>query len=176
MTTTTIDVKIQDERVQTINYTMTRVIVSSDKPFLEVIDAIESIVGDGKYSTFEELVTAQASFEEIKNVVEGILGKSGFMKFASFDMGALMSLMGKPKNVKLYLIGNPLIAHQMIEQNPAVGLYVPPRLLVFDDYDGKTYVTYDKPSSMLSQFDNALILKISQMLDQRFQDTALNIT
>jgi uncharacterized protein (DUF302 family) len=173
-TTKSVDIN-QDKRVQTINYTVTRVIVSSDKPFQEVIDAIESVVGDGKYSVFEELVDANAPFEEVKNVVESMLGKSGFMKMAEFNMGALLSLMGKPKNVKLYLIGNPLIANQMIEQNPAVGLYVPPRLLVYDDYDGKTHIAYDKPSSMLSQFDNGLILKVSQMLDQRFQEAAVGI-
>ncbi len=170
-----VDVKISDERVQTLNYTVTRVVVSSDKSFDEVINAIESIVGDGKYSVFEELVAAKAPFEQVKAVLESMLGPSGFMKMAMFDLGALLSLMGKPKNVKLYLLGNPLIANQMIEQNPAVGLYVPPRLLVYDDYDGKTHIAYDKPSSMLSQFDNGFILKVSQMLDQRFQEAATAI-
>ncbi|PMB00803.1 DUF302 domain-containing protein [Fischerella thermalis CCMEE 5273] len=170
-----VDVKVSDERVQTLNYTVTRVVVSSDKPFDEVINAIESIVGDGKYSVFEELVAAKAPFEQVKAVLESMLGSSGFMKMAMFDLGALLSLMGKPKNVKLYLLGNPLIANQMIEQNPAVGLYVPPRLLVYDDYDGKTHIAYDKPSSMLSQFDNGFILKVSQMLDQRFQEAATAI-
>ncbi|BAZ70623.1 hypothetical protein NIES4106_54180 (plasmid) [Fischerella sp. NIES-4106] len=173
---TTITVKIPDERVQTINYTVTRVIVSSEKPFQEVIDAIESIVGDGKYSVFEELVAAKAPFEQVESVVESMLGQSGFMKLATFNTGGLLSLMGKAKNVKLYLLGNPLIANQMIEQNPVVGLYVPPRLLVYDDYEGKTHITYDKLSSILSQFDNEFILKVSQMLDQRFQEIAKAIS
>ncbi|WP_414517438.1 DUF302 domain-containing protein [Nostoc sp. PCC 9305] len=172
---TTIDVKIQNERVQTINYTVTRVIVSSEKPFQEVIDALESVVGDGKYSVFEELVAAEAPFEQVKNVVESMLGENGFMRMATLNLGGLLSLMGKPKKIRLYLIGNPLIANQMIEQNPGVGLYVPPRLLVYEDYEGKTHIAYDKPSSMLSQFDNGFILKVSQMLDQRFQELAVGI-
>ncbi|MBW4430738.1 MAG: DUF302 domain-containing protein [Pelatocladus maniniholoensis HA4357-MV3] len=172
---TTIAIKIPDERVQTINYTVTRVIVSSEKPFQEVIEAIESILGDGKYSVFEELVDAKAPFEQVESVVESMLGQSGFMKLAVFNTGGLLSLMGKAKNVKLYLLGNPLIANQMIEHNPVVGLYVPPRLLVYDDYEGKTHITYDKLSSILSQFDNEFILKVSQKLDQRFQEIAVAI-
>ncbi len=168
-----VDLKIQDERIQTVSYTVTRVVVSSEKSFEEVINGIEAILGDGKYSVFQGLVNAKAPFKEVKSVLESMLGESGFMKFATFDMGALLSLMGKPKNAKLYLIGNPLIANQMIEHNPAVGLYVPPRVLVYDDYEGKTHIAYDQPSSMLSQFENGFILKVSQMLDEKFKAAAL---
>ena len=126
------DLKLQDERIHTFNYTVTRVVFSSEKSFEEVTTKIESIIGDGKYSIFEELVDAQAPFEEVKSVLESMVGESGFMKFATFNMGGLLSLMGRPKKVRLYLIGNPLIANQMIEHDPAVGLYVPPRVLVYD--------------------------------------------
>ncbi|WP_460206121.1 DUF302 domain-containing protein [Scytonema sp. NUACC21] len=42
---------------------------------------------------------------------------------------------------KLYVIGNPLIAKQMLEQNLGVGLYVPLRLFVYEDQKGRTQIT-----------------------------------
>ena len=172
----TIDTKLPVANVQTVDFTVTRVTVCSDKSFEEVIGTLESIVGDGEYKVFEELVEAKAPFEHVRDVLESMLGNSGFMLFFLADMGALMSLMGKQKNAKLYLIGNPLIANQMIEHDTAVGLYVPPRVLVYDDYEGKTYITYDKPSSLMGQFQNKFISQVAQVLDQKFAQVAEAVT
>jgi len=168
-----VDLKFQHESMQTVDFTGTRVIVSSKKSFEEVTRALESMVGDGEYKVFEELVEAKAPFEHVKNVLDSMLGQSGFMNFALFNLGALLSLMGKQKNARLYLLGNPLIANQMIEHDTAVGLYIPPRVLVYDDYEGKTHIAYDKPSSLLGQFKNGFISKVAQMLDQRIEEAVI---
>lgn len=48
-----------------------------------------------------------------------------------------------------------------------MGLYVPLRIAVYTDTDGKTYVQYDKPSTLLGQFKNDKIGMIAQMLDEK---------
>lgn len=167
---------LQADNVQTVDFTVTRMIVSTTKPFEEAVAILEKIVGDGEYRVFQELVDAGASFEEVEKTLNAMTGQSGFMIFFTADMGALMSLMGKSKKAKLYLIGNPLIANQMVEQSVGVGLYVPPRVLVYEDYDGKTYITYDKPSTLFQQFQNPYISKVGEMLDGKFAQVAAAVT
>jgi hypothetical protein len=42
----------------------------------------------------------------------------------------------------------------LFEQDHGVGLFVPLRVFVYEDKDGKTYVSYNKASSLLKQFNN----------------------
>ncbi len=58
------------------------------------------------------------------------------------------------------------------EQTHGVGLYVPLRVFVYTDEAGKTYVAYDKPSTLLSQFHNEKISMIAGMLDQKLEGLA----
>ncbi|MEH1775580.1 DUF302 domain-containing protein [Nostoc sp.] len=162
--------------IETVNFIATRVIVTSKKSFEEVTNKIETINGKSDSTVFQQMIVAKQSFEQIKSGIESMIGQSGFMIFSQVEHGKLMSLVGKNKKAKLYIIGNPLIANQMFEQNPAVGLYVPLRLFVYDDYNGKTHVAYDKPSSLLSQFPNEKISTIMQMLDQKFEEMIRIVT
>ncbi|WP_254174033.1 DUF302 domain-containing protein [Planktothrix pseudagardhii] len=99
-----------------------------------------------------------------------MVGKNDLMIFTHLESGKVLSLCGKFKQAKLYIMGNPLIANQMFEEDPAVGLYVPLRLFVYDEYNGKTYITYDQPSSLLGRFENPKILRVAEMLDQKLQE------
>ncbi|WYL99127.1 MAG: DUF302 domain-containing protein [Gloeotrichia echinulata CP02] len=156
--------------IEAVNFTGIRVIVTSEKSFEEVTKNIEKINGRSDNALFEQMIDSQQSLEEIESGIKSMIGQTGFMIFSQIEHGKLMSLLGKNKNAKLYIIGNPLIANQMLEENPAVGLYVPLRLFVYDDYNGKTHVTYDKPSSLLGQFPNQKISKIMQIIDQKFEE------
>ncbi|WP_373530894.1 DUF302 domain-containing protein [Nostoc sp.] len=156
-----------------VNFTTTCVIVSSEKSFEQVTSAIETIVSQADNALLRQLkrLDTNKSFDQVKNAVESMVGKSGLTILVDFELGGLLtSQSGKRNKSKLYIIGNPLIANQMFEQNPGVGLYVPLRLFVYEDFDGKTRVTYDKPSSLLGQFQNEEILKVAQMLDQKLEN------
>lgn len=79
------------------------------------------------------------------------------MKGLAF-MEAIMepcSLAGKPRQVSQYAIGNSLLALQMVEHLPEVALYAPLRLAVYEEDEGKTFVAYDRFSSLLSQYQRA---------------------
>lgn len=115
-----------------ISFTGITVIKSSQKSFEQVTQAIESKVGKANHFLFQKLINTRQSLEQVKISVESMVGQSGLMIFAQFDGGSLFSLWGKSKQAKLYIIGNPLIAHEMFGENPAVGLYVPLRPFVYD--------------------------------------------
>ncbi len=156
--------------MEIINFTVTHVKVRSEKSFAQVTTAIESIAGKANNLIFQKLIDANASFTEVENAVKSMVGKNDLMIFTHLESGKVLSLCGKFKQAKLYIIGNPLIANQMFEEDPSVGLYVPLRLFVYDEYSGKTCITYDKPSSLLGRVENQKILRVAEMLDQKLEE------
>lgn len=99
-----------------------------------------------------QAAAAHASWEQVTEAIEKRLGASGFSIFSKVEQGQLLSLMGKPKHVSQYAIGNPLLAIQVIEPVPEVALYAPLRLAVYEEEGGTTFVAYDRFSSLLSQY------------------------
>jgi uncharacterized protein (DUF302 family) len=64
------------------------------------------------------------------------------------------------------------LANKLFEQNHAVGLYVPLRVFVYSDEHVNTHVSYDKPSTLLTQFHDGKLSMIAQMLDQKLEALA----
>jgi uncharacterized protein (DUF302 family) len=168
-------ISIQEgERMETLSGAGTHVVVSSNKSFEQVVEAIESMAIADKIdlAIVEQIILASRSWDEFREAFEKKVGSNGFMTFTKIDHGSLMSLAFEGVKAKLYIIGNPLIARQMLEQNLEVGLYVPLRLFVYEDKEGRTHITYDKPSSLLEQFQNDKISAVAQMLDRKLEELA----
>ncbi|BAZ49782.1 hypothetical protein NIES4103_23940 [Nostoc sp. NIES-4103] len=165
--------------METLTLSRMHVIVSSNKSFEQVIQALESIAMTDQVdlAVVEQLVLASNSWDEFQEALQSKIGSRGLMTFTKIDHGSLMSLAFQGTKAQLYLIGNPLIARQMLEQNLGVGLYVPLRMLVYQNQQGKTEISYDKPSSVLGQFQNEKILAVALMLDQKLEEltTALAV-
>jgi uncharacterized protein (DUF302 family) len=160
--------------METLTGAATHVVVSSSKSFEQVVEAIESMAIADKIdlAIVEQIILASKSWDEFREAFESKVGSNGFMTFTKIDHGSLMSLAFEGVKAMLYIIGNPLIARQMLEQNLGVGLYVPLRLFVYEDKDGKTHIVYDKPSSLLGQFQNEKISAVAQMLDRKLEELA----
>jgi uncharacterized protein (DUF302 family) len=158
--------------METMNKLDAHVVVASAKPYEQVISEIESIVMTGKIdlAEVEQIVLASNSWEEFQATIEEKVGNLNLMTFTEIDHGSLMSLAVEGTKAKLYVIGNPLIARQMLEENLEVGLYVPLRFLIYENSLGKTQITYDKPSSLLFKFQNKKILTIAKMLDHKLEE------
>lgn len=112
-------------------------------------------------------VESGKSFDDVTKAVKNLVAKNGMMVMAEVDQGKMLSMTGLQLKATLFLIGNPNIGKQLFEQDHAVGLYVPLRLSVYSDANGKTFVEYDKPSTVLGQFQNEKIGMIGKMLDEK---------
>src|SRR5438105_14231704 len=99
-------------------------------------------------------VASDKSFEDVSRAVKSLVAKNGMMVMAEVNQGKMLSMTGLSLNATLYLVGNPTVGKQLFEQNHEVGLYVPLRIFVYSGKDGKTYIAYDKPSTLLGQFHN----------------------
>lgn len=122
---------------------------------------------DAQSADARVIVTSAKSFEQVSTAVKSLVAKNGMMVMAEVDQGKMLSMTGLKLKSTLFLVGNPTVGKQLFEQNQGVGLYVPLRVAVYVDGTGKTFVEYDKPSSVLAQFHSEQISMIAQMLDEK---------
>jgi uncharacterized protein (DUF302 family) len=155
--------------METFRFELERIDAPSKKSFSEMTAALEEQVPSADVSTFAQMITLRLDAQEIARAIDGMVGDLGFLVLAKIDQGPLVSLLGKPKKMSVYLIGNPVLANRMYEENPAVGLYAPLRAVIYGDHHGIRHFTYDRPSRLLEQFDNEEIRTVARVLDQRME-------
>lgn len=129
--------------------------------------ATPAVASENDFHGGRVVVESGKSFDDVTKAVKNLVAKNGMMVMAEVDQGKMLSMTGLQLKAKLFLIGNPNVGKQLFEQDRAVGLYVPLRLAVYSDANGKTFVEYDKPSSLLGQFQNDKIGMAGKMLDEK---------
>jgi uncharacterized protein (DUF302 family) len=149
--------------------------VTTRKPFADVVAAFERKVPAGDVATLNRLAQLRATAGQIEEAVQGMVGELGLMILGRLEQGALASLLGRPKKLTTFLIGNPVLANRMFERNPAVGAYAPLRATIYEDYSGITHFSYERPSTSLAQFDDEEIRAVGQILDEKIADLAAHL-
>ena len=73
----------------------------------------------------------------------------------------------------MYLVGNPVIANQIISIDLRASFYVPFRVSLYDDAgpDGAV-ISYYRPSSFLAAFGRPELMKIGELLDRKIDEVA----
>ena len=99
-----------------------------------------------------------------------------FLLYWKLDLTPLMSLAGNRWRATEYLMGNHVIAETMYRHDPAVALYVPLRLAIYDSEEG-TRFTIEQPSSTLSSLGQDEIRRVGIDLDRKLATllSALNV-
>jgi uncharacterized protein (DUF302 family) len=149
--------------------TIQHVTVTSRRDFTATIQEFEKRLGTFDPEALKPLGEPNPPIEAITAKVEAMAGSSGFMRFGGIQkFGELLALAGKPAGkANQYVIGNPLIALQMVRHKIGVGLYVPLRILISEDAGSVTHLEYDLPSSLLDQFGDPDVHAVALMLDQK---------
>lgn len=111
-------------------------------------------------------VPSGKSFEDVTDAVSKLVAKNGMMVMAEVNQGQMLSMTGMSLKATLFLVGNPTVGKQIFEQDHGAGLYIPLRIFVYTDAAGKTFIAYDKPSSLLGQFKNDKVKMVAEMLDK----------
>ena len=148
--------------------TVDHVRVAVDQSFEKVTKAFESQIGQFNPGSYQQL-KAGADPGEVRAKIKAMEGPSGFMLFRTSDHGVLLRLAGQKKKAIQYLVGNPLFAVQMTENDIRASLYAPLRVLIYEDEQGKTCVEYDRPSSLFGQFRNTKVTEVARMLDRKLE-------
>jgi uncharacterized protein (DUF302 family) len=144
-----------------------RLSITSANSFETVVVKFETAVGHPNIAEFGRKMATTKSLAEMEAVVQEVLGPSGFMEFARYDLGAVMrkEQHDAPKSVR-YIIGNPLIMKELVKRVPDAGSYTPVTILI-DDRPQGVQLSYDKMESLLSSYENAEALRVARELDAK---------
>jgi uncharacterized protein (DUF302 family) len=147
-----------------------RFTVISTKSFQDVLAKLDAAIGHPNMAAFRNDMTSAQTFAELEAVVQKVIGTSGLMEFARFDLGeVLRRKLGEhaPKSARL-VVGNPIIMAHMVEHVPDAGSYAPVTILVDERPDG-VHLTYDKMASFLSTYHSPEASKVAQALDSKVE-------
>ena len=116
----------------------------------------------------QRLIERKATWSEVEREMAGIASPHGLMIIARVDQGGLTSLSGREKRCSLYLVGNPVIANDIIGVDRRASFYVPFRVALYEDegLEGAV-IAYDRPSSFLATLGHAELTKVGQSLDRK---------
>jgi uncharacterized protein (DUF302 family) len=153
--------------MNTVTVAVVHVRVETRKSFAEVREGLERQLGRFDPAVLSSLARDP---EEAVQRMEAMAGASGLMLFGTVDHGALLAIHGRTRKAVQFVLGNPLFAARMTRHNLSAGLYAPLRLLVYEDEAGKTFLEYDKPSSLFGQFHDERIDAVAALLDRKMED------
>ncbi len=137
------------------------------RPFAEVVRALEAETGVFDGALIHARIEAKAAPSSVLEAIAAMAGRSGLMRFAALDHGAILRLQGKPTDAVRFLIGDPLTASRMTRLRIGSALYAPLSLLVAVDERGGTRLDYDRPSTLFSQFEDPGVAKVARELDEK---------
>jgi uncharacterized protein (DUF302 family) len=156
-------------------FTVEHVRLTSDKPFGAVTAAFEARLGKFDPKVSKDLAEG-GDPRAARAKIEAMVGPSGFMLFGTSDHGTLLRIVGQQRKAIQYVVGNPLFAVEMTRYAIGASLYAPLRVLIYEADDGKTYIEYDKPSSLFGQFGDERVGRMAASLDQKLEDLAATAT
>ncbi len=120
------------------------------------------------------LVISQAAWSEVEAAITQQLGPSGFLAVSRVDQGSLMSLRGMALHATQYLVGNPLIAIEVISSVRKGSLFAPFQVAIYEDQSG-VHVSYMLPSSLFTSLDDRGVAAIGDRLDASFEETVAEV-
>ncbi len=112
-------------------------------------------------------VASSLSFDQTVDKVRTLVAKNGMMVMGEIDQGKMLSMTGLKLNGVSLIVGNPTVGKKVFSAEPAAGLAIPIRLYIFEDSNHRVFISYYKPSELLSQYHNDEIDMVGTMLDQK---------
>ncbi len=89
-------------------------------------------------------IPSQHGVDAALDKLKGILDSQGVKIFALIDHSGEAEKAGMPmRNTKLLIFGNPKGGTPLMLAAPTVALDLPLKILVWEDADGKTWLTYN---------------------------------
>jgi uncharacterized protein (DUF302 family) len=156
-------------------FTGVRLRFDSTKSFDDLVDALLADVGDEPV-VLDDLARRFDDWESYEHEVQALVGPSGFMLFTSWNHGAWITKAGIDRKVLRVVIGNPLIAITMIRHDLTAGLFAPVELLLTEEENGESTLTYVMPSSLVAVEPNQPLRTAAEALDAKLAALAAKVT
>jgi hypothetical protein len=151
-----------------MNAVVTHEDIATGLSYDDLVTAFERELGRWEPASGVALAERRAPWSEVETEVDRMAGVHGLMIFYRADQGAITSLSGRPKRCSLYLVGNPVIANEIIEVDVRASFYVPFRVCLYDDGGpGGASIGFDRPSSFLGLLARPELHTLGLLLDQK---------
>ncbi len=97
---------------------------------------------------------ATGSVSDVADRLEAAVTNAGATVFARVDHGAGAESVGMDlAPAQLLIFGNPKLGTPAIQADPRAGLYLPLRVLIYEDSEGQVQVAYEEPGAMLGDLE-----------------------
>ena len=166
---------MKDSNPREIAFNGVRLTFDSNKSFDEVVSSLLADVGD-KPVLLNEVAANSESWDSYKKTIESRVGPSGFSLFAIIDHGSWIKKVGIRRKVVRFIIGNPMIAITMLRHDLTAGLFAPVELILIEEDNGRSTLTYVRPSSLMVIAKNDALLDAAKELDSKLHALAQKVT
>ncbi|MCZ4260424.1 DUF302 domain-containing protein [Limimaricola sp. G21655-S1] len=93
-----------------------------------------------------ETMQATGTVAEVMDRLEAAVTEAGATVFARVDHGAGAEEAGMTlADSQLLIFGNPQLGTPVMQEDPLAGLYLPLKMLAYDDGSGQVFVAYEEP-------------------------------
>ncbi|MGR3465497.1 DUF302 domain-containing protein [Limimaricola sp.] len=93
-----------------------------------------------------ETMQATGTVAEVMDRLEAAVTEAGATVFARVDHGAGAEDVGMTlADSQLLIFGNPQLGTPVMQEDPLAGLYLPLKILAYDDGSGQVFVAYEEP-------------------------------
>lgn len=120
---------------------------------------------------------SNGNFSDTAAKLEKALKSRGMMIVATIDHQNMLRMVGSSiKGSKTLEFGKPDMMKMLLPGNPEVGLEMPLKIYVFERADGKTVVSYYRPSSGFGSYGKEQVAGAGQMMDQMLDEIVSEAT
>ena len=134
--------------------------ISSERPFADVRLRLERIL-----PKYDASIAAALRGGDQKRAKDYEVRGPTLSIENEVDHGGLLHIAGGKRNALLYEIGNPLTALKMTRHQLSAGLYLPLRVVLFEDEKGKGVFEFDRPSSLLSHYGDERVAEVGRRVE-----------
>lgn len=138
----------------------------SSKDFSETVKDLTAELGKASTEKLMDRLASSHTWESYASECAEFAGRSNLIEVGYLNWGRVLSLSGTPMKAACFIVGNPLTAQKLLGAGGAqVGLYLPTKLLVFEDAEGAVHVSYDKFLPIMAPYGVAALNNIAGAID-----------
>jgi hypothetical protein len=130
-------------------------------------DTVRDLVAElGKASTHEfmDRLTGATDWNDYAAQCAALAGRGKLIEVGHFNWGAVLALSGIAMKARCFIVGNGVTAQNLLAAgDPALSLYLPTKILVFETSAGNVHVAYDRLPFMTPSGNNALSTVAAQI-------------
>lgn len=152
---------------QEIRFDGVRIHIDSDNSYEHLVAALRAEIGETPESITELPAAFFDDWGSFSTEISRHLGASEFMLMHLIDHGEWLQTAGINRKALRVVLGNPLISVTMIRHDLTAGLFAPVELLILEEDDNRSSLTYVKPSSLMVIEDNPPLQAAAQALDEK---------